>query len=160
MATLLDFVVPLLLFSFTFVFFIVFVMVYLGREKSKVLHQLSDGTFAMASGSVDKNKLFVKKLKFDLEDIKVYIIRTLFGYKPLYITSWGRSKPLQIKEGYLEAEKLTPDQIKSMGELESLKQLFTAKVRSAGGMNRITVIFSVMAFVMGTLLGYIIKMAG
>lgn len=121
------------------------------RDKSRVLHQLSDGTFAIITGSVKDNKLKAKNKKFDLKDIRVYALRTFFGFKPFYITSHGRNKPLQIEGQFLKSEELTPNQVKELGELSILDKLLQAKVRG-GKSDKVIIAVAIMSFIMGVLL--------
>ena len=145
-------VIWMFLLGFLFLALVVFARIYVGRKKSKVIHQLSEDTFAWLSGEVRHNKLVVKDAKFDLTNCKAYQIRTATGFKPLYITSYGRNRPLQVKGDYLEAEQLSPAIVKGMGNIEALGFLVKASV---GKMNRTTIVFSIMAFAIGLLLGIV-----
>lgn len=149
---LLTLVVWMFLIGFLFVSIIIFARIYLGRKKSRVLHQLSADTFAWLKGEVKFNKLHVKDAKFDLTNVKAYMVRSATGFKPFYITSYGRNRPLQVKGDYLVAEKLSPKIVQDMGKVEALGYLIKASV---GRLNRTTIIFSVMAFIMGLLLGIV-----
>lgn len=149
---LVTLVVWMFLIGFLFLSLVVFLRIYIERRKSRVLHQLSEDTFAWISGEVKHNKLNVKNAKFDLTNVKAYQVRTATGFKPLYITSYGRNRPLQVKGDFLDAEKLSPDLVKSMGKIEALDFLVKATV---GKVNRTTIVFSIMAFVIGLLLGIV-----
>jgi len=140
------------LIGFMFIAVIIFARIYAGRNKSKVMHQLSEDTFAWLNGEVKHNKLVVKDAKFDLTDVKAYQIRTATGFKPLYITSYGKNRPLQVDGDSLKSDDLSPQTIKDMGNIEALGFLVRASV---GKINRSTIVFSVMAFVMGLLLGIV-----
>ena len=145
-----EFVLFMVLIGITFVSIIILLRMVKDRDRSKVLHQLSDKTFAMISGTVKGNKLEAKNLKFDLVDIEVYNLRTLWGFKPFYVTSHGRNRPLQIKGGFLTSDDLDPETVKALGKIETLKQLISAKVRG-GQSSRAIIAVSVMMYIMGLL---------
>ncbi|KXH75939.1 MAG: hypothetical protein AM326_08220 [Candidatus Thorarchaeota archaeon SMTZ-45] len=149
---LVSLVVWMFLIGFLFMSMLILARILFSRKKAKVLHQLSGDTFALLNGEIKFNKLNVKNYKFDLHGIKSYMLRTATGFKPFFITSHTRNRPLQIKGDWLESEKLPPSTIQSMGKIEALNFLIKS---SMGRLNLTTIIFSVMAFVIGLLLGIV-----
>jgi hypothetical protein len=144
------------LIGFSTIILVLLGRILIDRNKSRVLHQLSDGTFALIAGEVEKNKLKAKNKTWDLKDIRVYNLRTMFGFKPFYITTHGRNKPLQIKGDFLESEELTPEQVRGLGELSVFDSLIKAKIRGAQS-SRMIIAASIMSFMVGLLLALAFK---
>jgi hypothetical protein len=82
---------------------------------------------------VDEGTIEIEGKKHDVDDSKHLLLKTQFGYEPLYILKWDCMKPAQNIHPRFEDSKITPEIYRKMMNLKILGNMIKVRKDFGGG---------------------------